>query len=297
MLKHKSNLFIILVALIFVILASATSCKTLPQGRKVDAIELLDDRSAFYIAIPKKADSDLIERIIENNIDKIPESQAKAIAQRIDKAYIGINRSRNVLEFQAAIDASIPLNYIPKVLNEKNGWEVSKYAPEQSQSVYPVYKSKISISFPESKIACLGRNVNYMIDRYDVLCKMPEDTENQIYSELDEQLIDYLKSAENEIRFFANKPQSFLTILTGTNLDLKLFDVKGFFVTDPNFDSQYLLSLEFNFKNEKFLKVGRGLLILAFGLTDSQEEIIGNNILKINGIRIDKNQLYKVLVL
>jgi hypothetical protein len=277
--------------------ASATSCKTLPQGRKVDAIELLDDRSAFYIAIPKKADSDLIERIIENNIDKIPESQAKAIAQRIDKAYIGINRSRNVLEFQAAIDASIPLNYIPKVLNEKNGWKVSKYAPEQSQSVYPVYKSKISISFPESKIVCLGRNVNYMIDRYDMLCKMPEDTENHIYSELDEQLIGYLKSAEDEIRFFANKPQSFLTILTGTNLDLKLFDVKGFFVTDPNFDSQYLLSLEFNFKNEKFLKVGRGLLILAFGLTDSQEEIIGNNILKINGIRIDKNQLYKVLVL
>ena len=278
-------------------MASATSCKTLPQGRKVDAIELLDDRSAFYIAIPKKADSDLIERIIENNIDKIPESQAKAIAQRIDKAYIGINRSRNVLEFQAAIDASIPLNYIPKVLNEKKGWKVSKYAPEQSQSVYPVYKSKISISFPESKIACLGRNVNYMIDRYDMLCKMPEDTENHIYSELDEQLIDYLKSAEDEIRFFANKPQSFLTILTGANLDLKLFDVKGFFVTDPNFDSQYLLSLEFNFKNEKFLKVGRGLLILAFGLTDSQEEIIGNNILKINGIRIDKNQLYKVLVL
>ena len=278
-------------------MASATSCKTLPQGRKVDAIELLDDRSAFYIAIPKKADSDLIERIIENNIDKIPESQAKAIAQRIDKAYIGINRSRNVLEFQAAIDASIPLNYIPKVLNEKNGWKVSKYVPEQSQSVYPVYKSKISISFPESKIACLGRNVNYMIDRYDMLHKMPEDTENQIYSELDEQLIDYLKSAEDEIRFFANKPQSFLTILTGTNLDLKLFDVKGFFVTDPNFDSQYLLSLEFNFKNEKFLKVGRGLLILAFGLTDSQEEIIGNNVLKINGIRIDKNQLYKVLVL
>ena len=278
-------------------MASATSCKTLPQGRKVNAIELLDDRSAFYIAIPKKADSDLIERIIENNIDKIPESQAKAIAQRIDKAYIGINRSRNVLEFQAAIDASIPLNYIPKVLNEKNGWEVSKYAPEQSQSVYPVYKSKISISFPESKIVCLGRNVNYMIDRYDMLCKMPEDTENHIYSELDEQLIGYLKSAEDEIRFFANKPQSFLTILTGTNLDLKLFDVKGFFVTDPNFDSQYLLSLEFNFKNEKFLKVGRGLLILAFGLTDSQEEIIGNNILKINGIRIDKNQLYKVLVL
>lgn len=278
-------------------MASATSCKTLPQGRKVDAIELLDDRSAFYIAIPKKADSDLIERIIENNIDKIPESQAKAIAQRIDKAYIGINRSRNVLEFQAAIDASIPLNYIPKVLNEKNGWKVSKYAPEQSQSVYPVYKSKISISFPESKIVCLGRNVNYMIDRYDMLCKMPEDTENHIYSELDEQLIGYLKSAEDEIRFFANKPQSFLTILTGTNLDLKLFDVKGFFVTDPNFDSQYLLSLEFNFKNEKFLKVGRGLLILAFGLTDSQEEIIGNNILKINGIRIDKNQLYKVLVL
>ena len=39
------------------------------------------------------------------------------------------------------------------------------------------------------------------------------------------------------------------------------------------------------------------LLILAFGLTNSQEEIIGDSELIIHGIRLDKEQLYKLLSL
>ena len=58
----------------------------------------------------------------------------------------------------------------------------------------------------------------------------------------------------------------------------------------------YKLLLE-NDKNGTFLKAGRSLLILAFGLTNSQEEIIGDSELIIHDIRMDKQQLYKLLSL
>ena len=58
-----------------------------------------------------------------------------------------------------------------------------------------------------------------------------------------------------------------------------------------------LLDLDFNFKSDKFRKAGRALLTLAFGLTNSQAEEIDFSELKISGIRIDKQQLYKILVL
>ena len=74
-------------------------------------------------------------------------------------------------------------------------------------------------------------------------------------------------------------------------------NVKGNFTTDPKHPNQYFLDLDFRFKNGTFLKAGKTLLTLAFGLTNSQEEIIGDSELIINDIRIDKQQLYKLLSL
>ncbi len=278
------------------------SCKSLPAGNDVSAIELLDNESSFYIAIPKNADQDLITRIIQNNIE-ISEKDAKTLSDRIEKVYCGLNRSRNSTEIQVAVDASIPQKYIPSLLNTKNGWTVSKFVPENSSNVYPVYSSQgINLAFPSDKLVCLGRDVENMLSTYDRLY-----TAEPVYAEeLDEEaeakklapeLYAFLEGADSEIRFCANKPQSFLTILTGAQLDLKLIDVSGVFIQDPKLDRQYILNLTFNFKNETFLKAGKSLLTLAFGLTNSQSEIIGSTTLKINGIKIDKNQLYKLLSL
>lgn len=272
-------------------------CKTLPAGRTVDPIELLDNESAFYIAIPKAADNELIERIVTNNIQNISDSDVKNITSRVNKVYCGLSHSKNHTEIQATIDSDIPVSFIPKALNKKNGWSVEKFTPQNSVNEYSIYNyNDFSLSFPNGKIACLGRGMPYMLNRYDTLSALPAE-DMAIYSELDEDLVTYLKDAETEIRFFANRPQSFLTILTGAQLDLKLIDVKGSFVSDPKHENQYLLNLDFNFRNEKYLKAGKTLLTLAFGLTNSQSIIIGTSELQINGIRIDKNQLYKLLVL
>ncbi len=280
-----------------ILLVLFAGCKSAPAGRPVDALELIDSQSSFYIAVPRAADSVLIERIITGFYPEASAADAKMIADRVNKVYCGLNRSKNETEIQASIDGSIPVKYLPKVLSEKNGWVVSNYTPEGSAATYKLYSNQIEMSFPSEKLACAGRDIEGMLSKYDSLSKLPAEDTTELYSDLDSELTSYLKGADKEIRFFANKPQSFLTILTGAQLDLKLIDVKGSFKTDAKHENQYLLDLDFRFKNGTFLKAGKVLLTLAFGLTNSQEELIGDSELILHDIRIDKKQLYQLLSL
>ena len=282
--------------LFFLLFASCKSAPVQTAKRPVDALELIDSKSSFYIAIPKEADNVLIERIITGFYKDVSDSNARMIADRVNKIYCGLNRTKHDTEVQASIDGNIPKKFIPQVLNQKNGWVESDYSPENSIENYKIYSGQIEMTFPSEKIACIGRDLEGMLNKYDSLSNLPVD-DVTLYSELNSGLTDYLKDAQTDIRFYANKPQSFLTILTGAQLDLKLIDVKGSFRSDPKHSNQYLLDLDFNFKNGTFLKAGRSLLILAFGLTNSQEEIIGDNKLILHDIRIEKQQLYKLLSL
>ena len=294
MTRYRRHAELVSASILFLLLAG---CKSAPAGRPVDALELIDAESSFYIAVPRAADNVLIERIITGFYKDASESDAKMIADRVNKVYCGLNRSRHGTEVQASVEGNIPKKYLPKVLNAKNGWVVTDYTPEAGTKSYKVYSGPVEMTFPSDTIACAGRNLEGMLNKFDSLSSLPAEDSNILYSELDEVLTSYLKGAETEIRFYANKPQSFLTILTGAQLDLKLIDVKGNFTTDPKHPNQYFLDLDFRFKNGTFLKAGKTLLTLAFGLTNSQEQIIGESELIIHDIRIDKQQLYKLLSL
>lgn len=274
-------------------------CKSAPLAVEVDPLDILDSNSSFYMAIPKNVDPELIKRVVQNNINGISESNAQLLTDHINKVYCGLNRTRKATTIQATIDGTIPQKYVGKALNKKNGFEQTSYSPDKSANSYTIYSNNtLSVSAPSSKVLCLGRDVPVLLNNYDNIYTTAEpDYSGLEYSQLDSALYNYLKGAENEIRFFANKPQSFLTILTGANLDLKLIDVSGSFTCDPKHDDQYFLNLHFNFKNEKYLKAGKVLLTLAFGLTDSQSYIEGTDQLYINGIKIKKEQLYTLLVL
>ncbi|MBQ1710316.1 MAG: hypothetical protein II032_04300, partial [Treponema sp.] len=157
--KLKSILILLNLSLILL-----AGCKSLPAGRIVDPIELLDNNSAFYIAIPKEADTVLIQRMIKNNVRNLSDSDAKLITDKVNKIYCGLNRSRNFLEIQASIDSSIPVNLAPKIMNKKNGWTVTKYKPESSIVEYPVYTYEdIDLAFPNASITCLGRDIEQML--------------------------------------------------------------------------------------------------------------------------------------
>ena len=300
--KHNHCIFqkLYVIFLLCLITVFVSGCKTVPDTRVVSAVELLDDESAFYIAIPSSVDKVLIQKIIKNYVPTLSDSNMKMICDKIDTVYCGISNKKNHMDFQCVISGNIPVNMMPKVLTKKNGWNSAKIIPQDSATQYNLYSISnenfsIDMSFPSTNLAILGRDVPKMLSRFDFLSKLPSD-DFEINTIIDKNLADFLNGAENEIRFCANKPQSFLTILTGAKLDLKLKEVSGVFVQDEKYENQYILDLRFLFKNEKYLKAGKTLLTLAFGLTNSQSVIIGTDELQINGIKLDKNQLIKLFL-
>lgn len=290
----KSTLFILIISLFI------SGCKSVPNVKSVDPIDLLDNESAFFISIPADVDRELISQMITSNVESISEEDSQKLSEMVNKVYCGMNRSRKGTEYQISMDADIPVKYIPKMLNEKNGWAVRTFEPENSDSEYKIYSmEQMDIAFPSSNVACFGRDITQMLTKYDYISKIPAENEDEMgnsYSEIDPDMYDWLKENQNEIHFYANKPQSFLTLLTGAQLDLKLFYVKGAFYVDENFPDQYILNLDFMFKNEKYRKAGKTLLTIAFGLTDSQSIVIETNELQINGIKLKKEQLYNLFM-
>lgn len=272
-------------------LITFAGCKSSPEANTVDSLLLLDNKSSFFIAIPKNADRELVNRIIKNNVDGISDKDCKTVVDRIDKIYCGLNRTKRSTEIQASLSVNIPTAYVSKVFTKKGGWQKSKYKTPYSVEHDLYSSSEIDVSVPSSSNLCIGRDVESMLDKFDDV-----KINGNLQSDLDETVYNFLRSAESEIHFYANKPQSFLTILTGTNLNLQLNEVSGTFKVDENHDNQYIVTLNFVFKSEKFAKAGRGLLNLAFGLSAEESESDKNELV-ISGIKISKESLYKLLVI
>lgn len=279
-------------------------CKTMPAGKIVDPINLLDEKSDFYLAIPKKADPQLVDRIVNKNIPGLPQKNVDMICDRTTKIYSGITRNRTETIVQSAIEGTIPTSLIPKLLTKKNGWEVKDFMADGAVIPHTIYNANgLDVSFPAQNVVCVGRDMAYMLNKHDLLSVIPADIPevsapvDEYFSDLPRPVYDYLKGADEEIRFYANNPLSFLTLLVGRKLDLRLIEVKGSFRVDPSCDDQYILDIYFNFKENKFLKVGKALINLAFGLSNSTSELIGDTGLQVNGIKIGKDRLYKILVI
>lgn len=276
-----------------------TACKTVPTGTKVEPLDLLDNNSAFYISVPAQTDPELIQKVLMTKVKGLSPKDAAQISKNVKNIYCGMNKSKNSTEYQISVDADIPLNLIPKAFNERNGWQITKFKPENAVNEYKIYSSpELDLSFPSDKVALIGRDVKDMVLKYENISSTPADLTlaEENFSDLDFDMYDWLKNTGNEIHFYANKPQSFLSMLTGAQLDLKLFYVKGAFFIDPDYPDQYILTLNFLFKNEKYRKAGKTVLAIAFGLTDPKSIVVNSDEVIITGIKLQKQQLYKLFM-
>lgn len=286
-----------------------SSCMTMPKGRKVEALSLLDNQSNLYFAVPNNVDNELIEKIISDNVSGLAKHEIERIIARINTAYIGVNTTKKVFSsdaVQVAIDGNFPKKMIPKFLNKKNGWNVimcssceAKKHPIYTKAVIPGSEDYISMSFPANNVACMGRNIEQMLGRYDTL-SLPDFADQVIGAEdsimhTDEYFYNYLLEAKDEIRFFANNPKSFLSTITGVNLDLKIVTVAGAIVKDDEDPEKYKVKFIFKFSNNKYLKAGRALLKLALGMSNSEVEDGEDSELIVQNVHINKEQILKLI--
>ena len=154
------------------------------------------------------------------------------------------------------------------------------------------------MAFPSDKLTIMGDNVTGMLSKYDEVHSIPaEDSVGLTYESLDSLTYSWITESDSEIRFITNKPETFLLMLTGQKLTLQLNTVRGSFVIDPKNPNQYLLDFIFDFKNEKAAKAGKVMLAFTFGLADGSDNSLKPTEVKIEGIKINKKQLYDILSL
>ena len=274
-------------------------CKSTPVVQKtVHPLNLIDNNSSFYLKIPTKQDKSLVASIVEHNIKDVSESDANLIAERIDTIYLGINKRRKSTEFQLAASCSIPKIAVSKLFTKKNGWNSEKLILQNHLGDEVEYKifdnSELLLSFPSQNLVTLGRAVPSMVEVYNTYFY---EIENGPVFNLNPLITEWFEKDDDAIRFFATKPQSFLTILTGANLNYKLVYVCGTIISDTQRDDQYIMNLEFEFREKKVVPAAKAALSLAFGLTNSEVYLETPTHLVISNIKISKKELYKILVL
>ena len=269
------------------------SCASLPKGAEVNPIDLLSGDASFYMRIPKKTDGELVERILRSSTQHISESDAKLISSRIDTIYAAISRTKTSTSLEAAVLGNIPKRTTGALLLKSAHWKTETYIPEGSIRPYFYYASNgVSLAFPSSTIVCAANDVRPMLSAFDAHAYGWSISHN-----VSDAVFDWLDAAGSEIRFYAPNPLSFLTILTGTNLNLQLNYVKGAMISDSAHEDQYLMSIEFDFNNKNIVRAGEAMLALAFGLTNAQTTRNSPTNITVSGIRINKRQLYKLFVL
>lgn len=302
LIKRSKWLSVVLGAFILVASGISLACKSTPFVSEVDPLELLDSRSAFYIRIPKDVDSKLISRMLQNNLDGLSDADAQKVAERIDTVYLGLKKSKKNVDFQISSLCSFPKIAIASVFSKKNAWTSDKLILEDAEKKnisYSIYNnSGILVAFPSENIALIGNSVPSMVERYHNISQKIEFEDDSLLDENIRGWLSYENGLHDEqIRFYASKPQSFLTTLIGANLNFKLIYVKGILVNDPKNEKQYVSELEFEFRDPRVVVAAQAMLEVAFGLTDSSVIRTSDTHLFVSGIRINKNQLYKILVI
>lgn len=307
MLKHKLSKLQAVMACgfsLFLVLSSCfTSCKTTPVAvTEVNPLDFLDNNSSFYMRVPSSIDPQLIQRMIQGSVKGISEGDSKKIADRIDTVYIGMKKSRKSVDFQISSLCNFPKVAVASAFTKKNGWNSAKLSlagADGKDVSYTVYENQgLLASFPSVNVACLGRSVPDMVEKYHFLSqKMNSESNVPLLSDVRNWLCYEDDIPDNQVRFFAAAPQSFLTTLTGANLNFKLIYVRGLLENDPKNENQYLMQLEFEFRDHRVVPAAKAMLSVAFGLTDSDVTMESDTHLTISKIKINKQQLYKILVI
>lgn len=291
----------LVVLVLFIVCVSG--CKSVPEASFVNPLDVMDGKSSFYLRIPASVDSVLLEQILKGKFKGISDSDASKIIDHIDTVYIGLNRSRKGVDYQISLSCNFPQIYVKSAFTKKNGWEsdlLTLTAPDGKPRKYTVYQGAGTlVSFPSESLACFGRNVPAMVEKYHNLSLSSDNipAEDPVSGDVYSWLSYDNGIPDDEIHFFADKPQSFLTMLTGAQLNYQLAYVRGRMYNDSKNDKQYIMQLEFEFKDKRMVQAAKGALSLAFGLTDSELTRDSDTHITVSNIKISKAQLYKILVI
>lgn len=294
--------FYVTAALYLCILISLSACKTaIPVYEKVDVLSLLDNKSSFYLRIPTSVDSEQFEKILQAKVKGLSEANARRITERIDTIYIGLERTKKGTEYQLAASCNFPKVVVKSAFSKGNGWNSDSLvldANDGKKSKYEIYERMGTLaSFPDTFTACTGYNLPSMIEKYHNIVTSQADKNESLNNNVYDWLCYDNGMPDDNIKFFATRPQAFLSMLVGAQLNYQLNYVCGSICNDPKNNNQFIMEIQFDFINRRIIPAARGALTLALGLTDAQVSSSTETNLTISNIKLNKKQLYQLLLL
>lgn len=289
-------------ALCLYFLISLAACKSaVPVYDKVDVLSLLDNRSSFYLRIPTAVDSEQFEKILQAKVQGLSDNNARLITQRIDTIYIGLERNRKGTEYQLAASCNFPKVAINSAFSKRNGWNVDPLILDSKNgktSRYEIFEKRgLFAAFPDNFTACTGYNVPSMIEKYHNIVNLQSEKNDCLNKNVYDWLCYENGIPDDNIKFFATRPQAFLSMLVGAQLNYQLNYVCGSICNDPKNNNQFVMEIQFDFINRRIIPAARGALMLALGLTDAQVSSSTETNLTISNIKLNKKQLYQLLLL
>ncbi|MBQ0052434.1 MAG: hypothetical protein KBT11_10295 [Treponema sp.] len=281
MLKHKlTRLAAVCMAVAGLFL---NSCKSAPVEAPVDPVELLDDNGAIYLTVPVQPNLDFVTKAIVK-IAKCNSADAEKISKRINNLYIEIGTNG---EAQISGDGDFPSKMLGLVLTEKNGWLKS---PFQTYSYYTNKKSLHQLSIPSSSVACISRNAEKMLSRYDNIAK------DDLHSvQMEGQIYEFLKSNNSKaIQVYAPVPGAFIKTFIGANVNTPVESISGVFTKLPE-GNEFGLKIILQMKDPRTVKAACAALKIALFPVPAKIVQTGSTQITVTDITLTYNELLAFL--
>lgn len=260
-------------------LLSSINCLYLSMKHKKEE----DDRS---IVIDYKGKKDVLEPLFATLLGTTPYTVTLPLPNTEEEA----REEGNTLEDKEAV---LEVSY--KIFNLKEGNSFLFLSDDLAYYGKNAFRTLALYHY----FAYYGKFPNASLEKIiESLQEEGEEENTNAYAELPEEVQEFLYFREkdkSEARFYALKPQSFLTTLTGTSLNFNLKYASGIMKTVHKSEDAYLLTLDLEFKNTKYIKAAAGSLTVAFGLSSASIEYPTSTHLTIEGVRVKKKTLYQVL--
>lgn len=258
------------------------SCASSSGKAEADALSLLGKEADMYFYVPVNENRPLVENLMCLMVG-MDESDASLLASRIDLLYISLgNEALKSVRIYA--EGSFPSIGQKMALTEKNGWEKKSYTPKDSSEKIDYYSSASSfnVAFPTTKKLIAAQDIFGMLDNLaNPYAEIPE-CESWFYGQ---------EHDEDAMLFYVAEPASFMKKMVGSIAEKWCDNVYGDIRLDEK-SSSYSATLYLELSNPKTQKALEGLIKT---LTSMEVSPVGENILKIENMRLSEQELMNVL--
>lgn len=213
----------IIIGFVIVLLAGCASQKDMPT--QAHYLALLPENADLYLRFPVQENQDLASRLVAILAPNVVEKDVQRLTERFAMIYGAVKNK----EFSAVATGSFPKSGLGLVLNEKNGWIVTKDKAIPVTGRYYQYKNlPLQMAFPNSSTLIVSPQVSLLLDSFQRTGSFtPTPGESQLIGRFQEISSWDEGTREQSIDFYMADVLAFLSPFLSLGISLPVKDMYG----------------------------------------------------------------------